>query len=161
MFPLDLIIQPGLLLDRKNISFGSLAFASSSSFFFSLICSLKHGGFSEQEGAETTWAKGALQAYDIVSICSNHGEMENADLALEQLHETHLLENFVQISSSEELWSDCSPLFAGFKTPLSYVSAGYLSLLISYGTPVSSSMGCILMYVPLQATCFLRILTIC
>lgn len=24
MFPLDLIIQPGLLLDRKNISFGSL-----------------------------------------------------------------------------------------------------------------------------------------
>lgn len=34
MFPLDLIIQPGLLLDRKNISFGSLAFASSSFFFF-------------------------------------------------------------------------------------------------------------------------------
>lgn len=28
VFPQDLIIQPGLLLDRKNTSFGSLAFAS-------------------------------------------------------------------------------------------------------------------------------------
>lgn len=53
--------------------------------------------------------------------------MANAGLVLEQLHTAHLLENFVQISRLEELLSDCSPLFAGFKTLQSCVSAGYPS----------------------------------
>lgn len=102
-----------------------------------------------------------MQAYEIVSICSYHGDVANAGLVWEQLLTTHLWENFVRISSLEELSSDCCPLFAGFKTRQSYVSSGYLSWLISYGTPVPSSTGCILMYIPHQATCFLRILTIC
>lgn len=53
--------------------------------------------------------------------------MENAGLVWEQPHTAHLLENFVQIIRLEELLSDCSSLFAGFKTLQSHVSAGYLS----------------------------------